>query len=494
MKTMSLNKSINAMAFSLSALSLSAATVPSTTTHATEGRPNILYIMSDDHSFQTIGVYASVLKSYVKTPNIDRIAHEGVKMENCFVTNSISTPSRAAILTGQYSHHNQVYTLADELPAGHPSLAKELQANGYQTAIIGKWHIGTQPEGFDFYSVMPGQGKYENPGFMETGLPFDVKHAIRTQGYCTDVITDKCIDWMEKTDKNKPFFLMCHFKAPHTPFTPAERHRDLYKDVTFPEPDNLYENLDNRPILKSVHNKVAGNRFANKQLPKAERVKDAYQEYIRTYLSCIAGIDENVGRLLHYLEEKGELDNTLIIYTSDQGFFMGEHGLTDKRLMYEEALRMPLLIRYPAQIAGKSSCKTFVQNIDFAPTLLEYAGIPTPDYMDGRSFCASLSGTPAPDARKTAYYRYWMNFKGYNIPAHYGLRTDRYKLIYFYGQSCGTKGSIDKPDFHPVWEFYDLQKDPKEMKNQYGNKKYQTVIDELKRTLKETQKEIGDNP
>ena len=285
---------------------------------------------------------------------------------------------------------------------------------------------------------------------------------------------------------------MCHFKAPHTPFTPAERHKDLYKDVVFPEPDNLYENLDNRPILKSVHNKISGGRFADKTLPKEDRVKDAYQEYIRTYLSCIAGIDENVGRLLECLEKNGQLDNTIIVYTSDQGFYMGEHGLVDKRLMYEEALRMPLVIRYPRKIRANTTCQTFVQNIDFAPTLLEYAGIRTPGYMDGRSFCASLTGKKAPDARKTAYYRYWMNFKGYNIPAHYGLRTDRYKLIYFYGKSCGTKGSIDKPGFQPVWEFYDLQEDPHEMTNQYGNKKYEKVINELKETLRQTQEEVGD--
>ena len=224
MKTSFLQTGISTAALSLSAVAAFAA----------DGRPNILYIMSDDHSFQTIGVYASVLKDYVNTPNIDRIANEGVKMENCFVTNSISTPSRAAILTGQYSHHNQVYTLADELPAGHPSMAKELQKNGYQTAIVGKWHIGTQPEGFDFYSVMPGQGKYENPGFMESGLPFDVKHAVRTKGYCTDVITDKCIDWMEQADKNKPFFLMCHFKAPHTHSLRQRDTKTCTKALYFP--------------------------------------------------------------------------------------------------------------------------------------------------------------------------------------------------------------------------------------------------------------------
>ena len=484
MKTLSFSNGLSMVALSLSTTAIFAA----------EGKPNILYIMSDDHSFQTIGVYASVLKDYVKTPHIDRIAKEGVKMENCFVTNSISTPSRAAILTGQYSHHNQVYTLADELPAGHPSMAKELQKGGYQTAIVGKWHIGTQPEGFDFYSVMPGQGKYDNPGFMESGLPFVVQHAVRTKGYCTDVITDKCIHWLEKADKNKPFFLMCHFKAPHTPFTPAERHKDLYKGVVFPEPGNLYENPANRPILKSVHNKLAGSRFANKEDSKDDKVKNAYQEYIRTYLSCIAGIDENVGRLLDYLEKEGQLDNTIIVYTSDQGFFMGEHGLVDKRIMYEEALRMPLLIRYPKMVKPNSTCQAFVQNIDFAPTLLEFAGISTPTFMDGRSFCNSLNGTIAPNARKVAYNRYWMNFKGYNIPAHYGLRTDRYKLIYFYGKSCETNGSIDKPDFQSVWEFYDLKEDPYEMNNQYTNKKYQTIINNLKKTLEQTQKEIGDTP
>ena len=469
MKTSFLQTGISTAALSLSAVAAFAA----------DGRPNILYIMSDDHSFQTIGVYASVLKDYVKTPNIDRIANEGVKMENCFVTNSISTPSRAAILTGQYSHHNQVYTLADELPAGHPSMAKELQKNGYQTAIVGKWHIGTQPEGFDFYSVMPGQGKYENPGFMESGLPFDVKHAVRTKGYCTDVITDKCIDWMEQTDKNKPFFLMCHFKAPHTPFTPAERHKDLYKGVVFPEPDNLYENLDSRPILKSVHNKISGGRFANKELPKEDRVKDAYQEYIRTYLSCIAGIDENVGRLLDYLEKNGQLNNTIIVYTSDQGFYMGEHGWFDKRFMYEESMRTPLIMRLPKGFDRRGKITEMVQNIDYAPTFLELAGAPVPEDIHGVSLVPLLKGEHPQDWRTALYYHFYEYPAEHMVKRHYGIRTERYKLIHFYNNINW-------------WELYDLQADPTEMHNLYGQPEYESIAEELKVEMEKLQEQYND--
>ena len=469
MKTSFLQTGISTAALSLSAVAAFAA----------DGRPNILYIMSDDHSFQTIGVYASVLKDYVKTPNIDRIANEGVKMENCFVTNSISTPSRAAILTGQYSHHNQVYTLADELPAGHPSMAKELQKNGYQTAIVGKWHIGTQPEGFDFYSVMPGQGKYENPGFMESGLPFDVKHAVRTKGYCTDVITDKCIDWMEQTDKNKPFFLMCHFKAPHTPFTPAERHKDLYKGVVFPEPDNLYENLDSRPILKSVHNKISGGRFANKELPKEDRVKDAYQEYIRTYLSCIAGIDENVGRLLDYLEKNGQLNNTIIVYTSDQGFYMGEHGWFDKRFMYEESMRTPLIMRLPKGFDRRGDITEMVQNIDYAPTFLELAGVEIPSDIQGVSLVPLLKGKQPENWRKALYYHFYEYPAEHMVKRHYGVRTDPYKLIHFYND-------ID------AWELYDLEKDPAEMHNVINDPAYSEVLADMQAELKKLQIQYND--
>lgn len=456
--------------------------------------PNILYIMSDDHSYQTIGVYADCLKEYVETPNIDRIAHEGMRLDNCCVTNSISTPSRAAILTGAYSHHNGVYTLGDSLPTGSPNMAKELQKHGYQTAIIGKWHLGTEPEGFDYYSVLPGQGDYENPGFLEkNGKPFRDKNQIKNPGYCTDLIGDKCIQWLDKTPKDKPFFLMCHFKAPHTPFTPAPRHEKLYEGITFPEPSTLYDTYDGRPSINRAGSKIENNRQVDKTLPKMEQRKISYQNFIRTYLRCIAAVDENVGRLLTYLEQRGELDNTIIIYTSDQGFYMGEHGLWDKRFMYEESLRMPFVIRYPKEIQPESVNKDFMLNIDFAPTLLDYAGIQTPEYMDGSSFRNNLKGNTSMSWRKNMYYRYWMNFKGYNIPAHYGIKTDRYKLIYYYGQSCGTSLSIDKP-FQPTWELYDLQKDPLEIKNEFKNPEYKKVLYQLKQELSKQQAACGDRP
>lgn len=456
--------------------------------------PNIVYIMSDDHSYQTIGVYANCLKEYVKTPNIDRIAKEGMRLDNCCVTNSVSTPSRAAILTGAYSHHNGVYTLGDSLPARAPNLAKELQKQGYQTAVIGKWHLGSQPEGFDYYSVLVGQGDYVNPGFLEkNGKPFRNKNQVKYPGYCTDLIGDKCIQWLDRTKKGKPFFLMCHFKAPHTPFTAASRHEKLYDDAVFPEPSTLYDTHEGRPSLARTVSKIENNREVDKSLPPMEKRKISYQNFIRKYLRCIAAVDENVGRLLQYLEEKGELDNTLIVYTSDQGFYMGEHGLWDKRFMYEESLRMPFMIRYPKEIKAGSVNHDLILNIDFAPTFLAYAGVQKPPYMDGRSFRDNLKGKTDSSWRKSMYYRYWQNFKGYNIPAHYGMKTEQYKLIYYYGKSCGMSLSIDKP-FQPVWELYDLKKDPLEMKNEYNNPEYKKIVFQLKKELASLQKECGDQP
>ena len=418
-------------------------------------------------------------------------------MDNCFVTNSISSPSRACILTGQYSHHNGVYTLFDPLPEGKDNMAKELQKGGYRTAIIGKWHLESEPEGFDYYSVLPGQGKYTDPGFIEKGeKEYNVKNQVKYEGYCTDIITDKCIDWIEneKKESTKPFFLRCHFKAPHTPFTPAPRHGNLFADAVFPEPENLYDDYEGRPSVKRATSKVENNREIDKSLPQEERRKISYQNFIRKYLRCIASVDENVGRLLEYLEKSGELDNTIIVYTSDQGFFMGEHGLVDKRFMYEESLRMPMLIRYPKEIKAGSKNADMVMNIDFAATFLDYAGIKTPDYMDGRSFRINLQENAPKDWRKSVYYRYWMNFKGYNIPSHYGIRTEKYKLIHYYGQPCGTTQSLDKPEFKPVWELYDLEADPSEMANVYNRPKYKSIVKDLKKQLLEIQKQAGDKP
>ncbi len=457
-------------------------------------KPNILYIMSDDHSFQTIGVYATLLKEHVNTPNIDRIAQEGVRMNACYVNNSISTPSRGAMLTGQYSHHNGVYTLMDALDPELPNMAKELQSEGYNTSVIGKWHLKKQPSGFDYYLILDGQGEYNNPTFFEMGRPFNKQNKVTIEGYSSDVITDQSIAWLDKQTDSKPFFLMCHYKAPHTPFEPAQRHTGLYQDIEYPEPPNLYETKTLDPNW-SFPNKVSGSRFADKENTNdRERTHDAYQNYIRTYLQCIQGVDEGVGRLLDYLEEKGKLDNTIVVYTSDQSFFMGEHGMMDKRFMYEEAHRMPMVVRYPKAISAGNVNNDFVTNVDFAPTLLDFAGIETPSYMDGKSFKGNITNGQAPLQRNAVYYRYWMNFKGYNIPAHYGIRTREYKLIYFYGQSCGTSGSIDKDNFIPQWELYDLTNDPTEMNNVYNDKAYQGIVENLKSRLAKLQDECGDTP
>lgn len=450
-------------------------------------RPNILYIMSDDHCSQTIGVYASVLKDIVRTPNIDRIGREGVIMRNCFATNSISTPSRAAILTGQYSHHNGVYTLLDELPAGSDNMAKHLQEAGYRTAVIGKWHLGTMPEGFDTYSILPGQGKYNDPVFLEGTDGQDAPVKKVEKGYCTDIITDKSIAWMGSQVKGgEPFFLMCHFKAPHTPFTPAPRHEGMYDGTVFPEPENLYDDYSGREAARLATCKIENTlKGADKTRPVDKRRAEAYQSYMRRYLSCVAAVDENVGRMLDWLEENGELDNTVVIYTSDQGFFVGEHGFVDKRFMYEESIRMPLLIRWPGVVSPGSECDDIVLNVDFAPTLLDAAGCAAPSSMDGRSFLHAIDGSGSHEGRDAFYYRYWMDVKGYRIPAHYGIRTDRYKLIYFYGHQNLT-------DFVPQWELYDLKSDPSEMDNLYGRKQYRAVTDSLKNELSRLRSELGD--
>lgn len=450
-----------------------------------DSRPNILYIMSDDHASQTIGVYAGTLRGYVSTPNIDRIGKEGVIMQNCFATNSISTPSRAAIITGKYSHHNQVYTLLDSLPAGSDNMAKRLCEAGYSTAMIGKWHLGTVPEGFDHFCILPGQGAYTDPKFLEGGNGTSDVKGIKVKGYSTDIITDMTMDWIRSVrDSGKPFFAMCHYKAPHTPFTPAPRHADLYQDTVFPEPESLYEFYRDKEAVRVSTSKIENTlKGEYKGLPRNERRQKAYQEYIRKYLRCTAAIDENVGRLLDYLEEIGELDNTIVVYTSDQGFFVGEHGLVDKRFIYEESIRMPLLIRYPKEIQPGTVCGGIVLNVDFAPTFLDYAGAEIPGDMDGRSFRKELAG--AAGGREAMYYRYWMDVQGYSIPAHYGIRTDRYKLVYF-------SHHVNRPDFEPVWELYDLQEDPMEMNNLYGKKGYGKLTQELKEQLYRLQEGLGD--
>lgn len=473
---------------------------------AQNNRPNIIYIMSDDHSAQAISAYGGLLSTILPTPNIDRIGREGVRLEDCCVTNSISTPSRGCIITGQYSHLNGVYTLDDPLDPAHDNVAKELQKNGYQTAIFGKWHLHAEPAGFDFYNVFPGQGRYNDPILISTdnrakapNVHFDQTPGSVYKGHSTDVVADQTLKWLEQTDKSKPFMVMCHFKAPHRNWLCAERFRDLLKDVVIPEPDNLLDTYENKAAyVKMQQMSLEHMRTTDLKtelptnLTRDEFRKWAYQIYIKDYLRCIAGVDENVGRLLKYLDDNGLSENTIVVYTSDQGFFLGEHGWFDKRYMQEESMRMPFVIRYPKEIKPGKVNKDIITNIDFAPTLLDFAGIGKPEYMQGESFRPNLKGKTPKDWRKAMYYRYWLSGENdHHTVGHYGIRTDRYKLIFYYAQPLGKTGAR-KIDYTPDWELYDMKKDPKEMVNLYNDPKYTKLIKELKLQLLELKKQYGD--
>ena len=464
-------------------------------TQAQTKTPNILFIMSDDHSSQAIGAYGGYLGAYMPTPNIDRLANEGVRMNNCFVTNSISTPSRACILTGQYSQKNGVYTLSDVLDRDHPTVAKELQKIGYQTAVVGKWHLGTEPAGFDYYNVLPDQGRYYNPLMIKTGDWERGRNGNPRQteygGHSTDVIANEAINYMQSVDADRPFFLKCHFKAPHRSWEPAHRFMDLLKDVDIPEPANLLDTYEGkgqyaqalRMSMEHLNRTDLKGETIPEDLTRDEKRHWAFQRYIKDYLRCIAGIDENVGRILKYLDDNGLAENTIVIYTSDQGFFLGEHGWFDKRLMYEECLRMPLLIRYPKEIKPGTVNNDIVMNLDFAPLFLDYAGVSTPDYMQGESFRRNLIGQTPANWRKSMYYRYWMNEDDHHhVAAHYGIRNERYKLIFYYAQPLGINGA-NKNSLVPEWELYDLQNDPAEMNNIYKNPANKNLIAQLKKEL-----------
>ena len=466
--------------------------------------PNILYIMSDDHTAQAISAYGGFLGTYLPTPNIDRIADEGVRLDNCFVTNSISTPSRACILTGQYSQKNGVYTLNDVIDRTRPNVAKDLQNAGYQTAIIGKWHLGTEPAGFGYYNVLPGQGRYHNPLMIKIG-DWDKGTNGRQQqteygGHSTDVIANDAIGFMQSIDRDKPFFLMCHFKAPHGPWEPAHRFLNLLEGITIPEPDNLLDQYEGKgqytQQLQMSMEHLGDRRLKDKTIPEnmtRDEIRHwAYQHFIKDYLRCVAGIDENVGRILKYLDDNGLTENTIVIYTGDQGFFLGEHGWFDKRLIYEEALRMPLLIRYPKEIKKGTVNSDMVMNLDFAPLFLDYAGVSKPSYMQGESFRKNLTGQTPANWRTSMYYRYWMNNDGaHHVPAHYGIRTERYKLVYYYALPLGMKGA-NKSTLTPEWELYDLQNDPAEMHNIYNDPAHQNLIVQLKKELLQLKEKYED--
>jgi len=471
-------------------------------------RPNIIYIMSDDHAAPAISAYKGFLASVAKTPNIDRIAKEGMLFKNCFCTNSICTPSRAVLLTGKHSHKNGCRTLNNVFDGGQQTFPKLLQKSGYYTGMIGKWHLKTQPTGFNYYNVLPGQGLYFDPILNEKGMPWwddeedpeeEGSGGKRYEGYVTDVITDLALDFLKNRPKDKPFCLLYHHKAPHDMFEYDDKHAHLFEDIDVPEPDNLFDDYKNRGrAIKRTTEKIGmeetiflhgtqGDQFANVRaeigdLPPREQKKRAYQYYIKAYLRCVASIDDNIGRVLDYLDRSGLADNTVVIYTSDQGFFLGEHGLFDKRFMYEESLRIPLVVRYRREIKAGSVNEDIATNLDFAETFLDYAGVSIPKDMQGRSLRTLLNGKTPADWPASMYYRYWMHLPHFKVAAHFGVRTKRYKLIYFYGRPMGAAGAINRRT-PPEWELFDLEKDPSEMNSVYDELSYANVVKELKREL-----------
>ena len=411
----------------------------------TDERPNILFIMSDDHARHAMSCYGSRINT---TPNLDRIANEGMRFNNCFCTNAICTPSRAAILTGTYNHINEVTTLDTHIDNTLPTFVKELHASGYQTGMFGKWHLGTgpahQPTGFDDWAVLPGQGLYHNPTFIFKDKEHGVERRV-VQGYVTDIITDMSLDWLAQRDKERPFFMMCHHKAPHRSWEPDEKHAHMYLNEDIPEPETLYDDYSNRASAASAAEMRVGvhmNRFdikseISRDMPDMELRKWAYQRYIKDYLRVVASIDDNVGRILDYLDDEGLTENTIVVYTSDQGFFLGDHGWYDKRFMYEESLNMPYIMRYPKGIEAGKQCNDMILNVDFAPTYLELAGVDIPDHYQGHSFTPLLEGETPDDWQTSMYYRYWMHKAHHNVYAHYGVRTHQHKLIYYYSDALG---------------------------------------------------------
>ena len=478
-----------------------------------EQRPNILFILSDDHTSHSWGIYGGILSEYVQNQHIRTLAAEGCVLDNCFCTNSISSPSRAAILTGAYSHCNGVFSLEDGLNPETDNLAKQMQKGGYQTALIGKWHLKKQPSGFDYFYVFHDQGEYVDPVFKSASNWVDDdqgKQGEVVKGFSTDIVTKYTIDWIRNREKNKPFLMCCHFKATHEPWDFPQRMQHLYDSVDFPEPANMLEfgpeksgrtipgqQLENLGWRWEYASKDPENwwcrypelPFSTQGMEKIDARRKIYQKMIKDYLRCGATIDDNIGRLLKVLDEEGLTENTIVIYVSDQGYFLGEHGFFDKRLMYEESLRMPFVIRYPKEIPGGTRNQDIILNIDFAALLADYAGIQPPEKSQGRSFRKNLQGDTPSDWRKSMYYRYWTHHA--IRPAHIGIRNDRYKLIFFYGNRLNTTGSEDKPTV-PSWEFYDLKKDPYENHNAYHQPEYAKTIREMKKELLELRQAYQD--
>jgi arylsulfatase A-like enzyme len=473
-------------------LALIAALLASPSPVLAAARPNIIFIMSDDHAAHAISAYGSRVN---QTPNIDRLAREGMRLDNTLVTNSICTPSRAAILTGQYAHLNGV-PVFNRFDSARDTVARRLQAGGYYTGLVGKWHLGSDPAGFDRWEIFPGQGAYFDPIlYTATG------EKAYTGRYATDLITDIAIDFLKTRPAGKPFFLMLHHKAPHRPWEPDATHGAQFANRWIPEPETLWDSYATRTdALRENQQRIADDltRRDLKLEPPADMTPEGraaflaekprsvtvtregktvrlsgealtrwkYQRYMQDYLAVIQSVDDNIGRLLAFLDTSGLAKDTIVVYTSDQGFFLGDHGLFDKRFMYEESLRMPFLVRWPGVIAPGTHSDAMALNVDFAPTFLEAAGLPIPAEMQGRSLVPVLRGQAPADWRTSMYYRYYHDPGDHDTRAHYGVRTRTHKLIYYW-----------KKD---QWELFDLVHDPSEMNNLYG----QPGQDDLTRTLK----------
>lgn len=529
-------------------------------------RPNIVYIMCDDHAFQCISAYGSPISKLAPTPNIDRIAQRGMRFDRAFVENSLSTPSRACLMTGLYSNQNGQRQLGEGIDTTRTFFTEQLQQAGYQTAVVGKWHMGCDPKGFDYYHIYNDQGQYYNPQYR--GTDTDGKYIVE-EGYSTDLTTDHALSFIEHRDTNKPFCLLLHHKAPHRNWLANTKYFGMYDNVTFPMPETFYDdyetrgsavrtqkmsvtkdmrweqdfkvpemldtaNADSWDSYLSLMNEV--NRMNPEQriawgkyyFPRNRRLLEArltgkeldewkYQNYIRDYMSVIKSVDESVGRVLDYLDSHGLTDNTIIVYTSDQGFYMGEHGWFDKRFMYEESLRTPLLIAYPGHIQPGTVCNKLVQNIDYAPTFLDLAGISKPKELPGRSLTPIFkAGDKVKGWRNSIYYHYYDYPTYHMVRKHDGVRTDRYKLIHFYGaggldavkenkyqRQPGTRehgcmtyltslGYFEPKDSAVNYnELYDLQADPHELNNLYGKPGYEKITKQLQKQLNDYRKSIG---
>ncbi len=467
-------------------------------------RPNILFIMSDDHAAHAISAYGSRVN---RTPHMDRLAREGLRLANCFAVNAICTPSRATILTGQYSHRNGV-PVFNHLDPSVRTVAHRMRDAGYHTVMIGKWHLGSDPQGFDEWLILPGQGRYHDP------ILYDRDGHRIYKGYVTDVITDLTIKAIERRPRDKPFFIMSHHKAPHREWSPDERHRREFAGRTIPEPPTLRDDYSGRTdALREQQQSVfrdltrrdlkleppadlppsRRNQWLGEKPTSVEIERDGqrvtltgrelddwkYQRYMQDYLACVQSIDDNIGRLLDWLDRNGLAENTLVIYTSDQGFFLGDHGMYDKRFMYEESIRMPFLARWPAGIPAGIVQEALAINCDFAPTFLELAGAPIPGEMQGRSLVPLFRGEKPDDWREAFYYRYYHDPGHHNTRAHYGVRTATHKLIHFHTRD--------------QWECYDLVADPREMRNIHDEPEAQPVVRELKEHLARLRRELGDD-